>query len=330
MSAKMDGVYTRTPQQLEEKLNYNKRFAKVMGIATDARDAADEAKKSVSQLDSELTAEEVYNRLTNNGESQGLFRDDKGNLLVNGEYIYALEKLFAKDINMSGKFTHTVKVFLEPDQHVIDDIQGHLLGTAPLPESQWFLYDFNGDGQITIADLASAQRAALGNDTLANWSGAVESTVTLTIDLSNPKKCIRIQGHNMWGKYIDNYVGVDDTNIRQKGLADYVVEAGTYGAWTYQKWNSGIAECWGEVFYSPTSNIAAGGEVRAPFDFPFAFAKTPFVFIHAAGGAYRFDKAYPIEQKITGATAYGKLEETVGLTSSESVSFMVKVKGTWK
>ena len=28
-------------------------------------------------------------------------------------------------------------------------------------------------------------------------------------------------------------------------IADYVVEQGTSGIWTYRKWNSGIAECWG-------------------------------------------------------------------------------------
>lgn len=28
-------------------------------------------------------------------------------------------------------------------------------------------------------------------------------------------------------------------------IADYVVETGTDGIWTYRKWNSGIAECWG-------------------------------------------------------------------------------------
>ena len=26
---------------------------------------------------------------------------------------------------------------------------------------------------------------------------------------------------------------------------DYIVEQGTSGIWTYRKWNSGIAECWG-------------------------------------------------------------------------------------
>lgn len=34
------------------------------------------------------------------------------------------------------------------------------------------------------------------------------------------------------------------------GINDYIVEQGTSGIWTYRKWNSGIAECWGH--YSTT------------------------------------------------------------------------------
>lgn len=41
-------------------------------------------------------------------------------------------------------------------------------------------------------------------------------------------------------------VGVFNENFDKidAALADYVVETGTSGNWTYQKWNSGIAECW--------------------------------------------------------------------------------------
>ena len=28
---------------------------------------------------------------------------------------------------------------------------------------------------------------------------------------------------------------------------DYIVEQGTDGMWTYRKWNSGVAECWGNA-----------------------------------------------------------------------------------
>ena len=43
-------------------------------------------------------------------------------------------------------------------------------------------------------------------------------------------------------------------------LADYVVEQGVDGIWTYRKWNSGVAECWGryKVNISMTSTGVSG------------------------------------------------------------------------
>ena len=38
--------------------------------------------------------------------------------------------------------------------------------------------------------------------------------------------------------------------------ADYVVEKGTSGIWTYRKWNSGISECWGSQDATPTTMTA--------------------------------------------------------------------------
>lgn len=35
--------------------------------------------------------------------------------------------------------------------------------------------------------------------------------------------------------------------------ADYVVEQGTSGIWTYRKWNSGMAECWGSITWTITN-----------------------------------------------------------------------------
>lgn len=43
-----------------------------------------------------------------------------------------------------------------------------------------------------------------------------------------------------------------------KGV-DYVVEEGTSGIWTYRKWNSGIAECWGNSAVASNAYAANGG-----------------------------------------------------------------------
>lgn len=49
--------------------------------------------------------------------------------------------------------------------------------------------------------------------------------------------------------------------------ADYIVEQGTSGIWTYRKWNSGIAECWGRISISGlTTNTSL----------PFTFANTSY------------------------------------------------------
>lgn len=43
-------------------------------------------------------------------------------------------------------------------------------------------------------------------------------------------------------------LGVSQGTEKPSGAADFVTEQGTSGIWTYRKWNSGIAECWGSVY----------------------------------------------------------------------------------
>lgn len=58
--------------------------------------------------------------------------------------------------------------------------------------------------------------------------------------------------------------------------ADYVVEEGTSGIWTYRKWNSGIAECWG--FSNVANNAyASNGAKNVVVSYPFEYATAPNV-----------------------------------------------------
>lgn len=43
-----------------------------------------------------------------------------------------------------------------------------------------------------------------------------------------------------------------------KAEADYIVEQGTSGNWTYRKWNSGWAEAWGVVSLASAAFSASG------------------------------------------------------------------------
>ena len=48
-------------------------------------------------------------------------------------------------------------------------------------------------------------------------------------------------------------LGISNTSDKSSDMTDFVVSQGTEGIWTYRKWNSGIAECWG---YTPATSIA--------------------------------------------------------------------------
>ena len=66
---------------------------------------------------------------------------------------------------------------------------------------------------------------------------------------------------------------------------DYVVEQGTSGVWTYRKWASGLAECWGEytnneVYYvTEWGSLYAGQINNYRIKYPFTFKSRPKEFV---------------------------------------------------
>lgn len=88
--SKQDRQGARTASDLVQRYNFGKSFAEVMGFATEAQEAAAEANasaKAASEAVNGLDQEAIFNRLTNNGQAQGLFRDENGELYINASYI---------------------------------------------------------------------------------------------------------------------------------------------------------------------------------------------------------------------------------------------------
>lgn len=75
-----DGTTTYTTPVLANAMN------KANETASDAKSAADSASKAVTNLDNSLTQQEIFNRLTNNGQTQGIYLRN-GKLYINGSYI---------------------------------------------------------------------------------------------------------------------------------------------------------------------------------------------------------------------------------------------------
>lgn len=80
------------------------------------------------------------------------------------------------------------------------------------------------------------------------------------------------------------------TTFGGTALADFVVAQGTSGFWTYRKWNSGLAECWGRQLYTMDVTSAWGVLFESTIveeSFPVGlFVDTPNTVL--AGAAYNY------------------------------------------
>lgn len=76
-----------------------------------------------------------------------------------------------------------------------------------------------------------------------------------------------------------------DKNVQLSPDMDIVIEQGTSGIWTYRKWASGVAECWGVETSSSTASTEGGLFFRAVYStFPTSFfIAVPVVEVTAKG-----------------------------------------------
>ena len=115
--------------------------------------------------------------------------------------------------------------------------------------------------------------------------------------------------------------------------ADYVVEIGKSGIWTYRKWNSGIAECWGIYSASGvnlTANHYSGFYYSASISvsLPFAFAAAP-VGIYSGGCTDYITFVTPTGQPTTTQARFWIACLDAGAKSC-SVSVGMMIRGRWK
>ena len=116
-------------------------------------------------------------------------------------------------------------------------------------------------------------------------------------------------------------------------VADYIVEQGTDGIWTYRKWNSGIAECWGYKLTSGTFSAWGSGYSHdvPPQDFPTGlFAATPCCFVTCcctdANSVSSANAEYTTKDHAPGITVW----RGTSVSGSHNFASWYYAKGTWK
>ena len=117
--------------------------------------------------------------------------------------------------------------------------------------------------------------------------------------------------------------------------ADYVVEHGTSGIWTYRKWNSGIAECWGRTAaatYSHTSSSGSSYYTTSNVSLPsglFTTVTCGFAERAQGTGSSPSNTLITINVNNLTTTTLGFFVQSAS-TGSQSITVSCRVIGTWK
>lgn len=144
-------------------------------------------------------------------------------------------------------------------------------------------------------------------------------------------------GRNIWS-YNDSSntfaIGSSDATISIKGVAlsDFVVQQGTSGNWYYRKWNSGRAECWGNIPINTAITSSIGSLYYAAIEniaFPSGlFINKPLVFANSTSTAVL---TVAIRGSTTTKSVFGiNLMYPVSYPNAITWEVAVEARGTWK
>lgn len=138
-------------------------------------------------------------------------------------------------------------------------------------------------------------------------------------------------GYNQTGHMVA--IPIKASKVDLEGLydcADYVVEQGTSGIWTYRKWASGIAECWGSYTETKThtGTTLGGYAYTAAVYFPTdLFTEVPIVTYSAYLG-----NQYALTGTLTDSFSKNSISlwAVCNTSGSKTTTWQLNVKGKWK
>lgn len=125
---------------------------------------------------------------------------------------------------------------------------------------------------------------------------------------------------NQFPSHAEAFEIAGDLYINTAKVADFVVEQGTNGIWSYEKMNSGIAKMWGNASIS----VQAGWSANNAHPIAFPFPLNTVVFASAAETSYRINRCY-----LNGQTA-NDIQLNVNSGIAGSFAFQFYIVGRWK
>ena len=213
------------------------------------------------------------------------------------------------------------------------------------------------ESAVTSADSVHTDRLLTEEARIALESGAEiifdggddEDTEEIEVDLvidsalslvsKNPvqNKVVALELSNIESSLADIDDDVAEIQTELEALSDavsvdFIVEQGTEGIWTYRKWNSGIAECWGTYEYTvPPEGCLADTYVLATENLPFAFTSRQTATItNGYGGIKRYAPYENGDNEDFLTLAYVVCFFKQDVTGNSNITWAVEIKGRWK
>ena len=120
-------------------------------------------------------------------------------------------------------------------------------------------------------------------------------------------------------------------NEKLLNRADFIVETGTSGIWTYRKWSSGITECWTtSPIESGTHKMTANGNLYTSAEHAYSFPSNLFngkpnlsMCVQQLGGMW--GKTGGSTSKTTAIVQFLRTNST-----TDSIQFNMSAIGRWK
>lgn len=178
----------------------------------------------------------------------------------------------------------------------------------------------DADAPIQLLTVTGNTLPALVQDDDVNYTNGVYEMELATFTV----------GVSSLSDVVETFETIVGSKLAQK--VDYIVEEDTDGIWTYRKWNSGIAECWGEDTKTTAVTTAWGNLYRSAdiiIDFPsglFNAAPTSIsIFIVGSNSVMIMNTG------VAPTSAQTRIN-LVRSSSASSSSYNIQVRaiGTWK
>lgn len=155
-----------------------------------------------------MTQREVFLKLTNGGKLKGIYMEN-GELYINADFLMAGS--ISADMIRGGAIQSVGQAYLPPtEEDAIATLYASFGDAFPgYEEYAYAAIDLNGDGYVTQQDALLAMQVAQGLVSMSSCPGATTSEVTVSIEVWNPEKVIRIYGKNMWGTYVETFISAE-------------------------------------------------------------------------------------------------------------------------